>query len=296
MKLNTLLGHLNYEKFIGNENAEVERADRYDCEEKTDNMIFWFKTEFKEKVNLVNKGTIILTAEALPSKVNDNCNYIICENPRREFQKSLDILYPDEVKEFISKSATVAETSTVGKNTFIGHNVVIEDNVRIGEHVIIDSNTVIKANTTIEDHCKIGSNCTIGGVGFGYEQDDEGKFQLIKHVGGVKIEDHVEVGNSVCIDRGVLGNTLIKHNAKIDNLVHIAHGVIIGENSMIIANAMVAGSVVVGKDCWVAPSSSILNGRELKDKSFLGLGAVVVKDVEEGQVVVGNPAKPLKKK
>ena len=89
---------------------------------------------------------------------------------------------------------------------------------------------------------------------------------------------------------------MIEDNVKIDNLVHIAHGVHIGKNSLIIANAMVAGSVSIGENVWVAPSSSILNKVDIKSNSTIGMGAVVLKQVEEGDIIVGNPGKVLEKK
>lgn len=104
-------------------------------------------------------------------------------------------------------------------------------------------NTVILKDTIIEDNVVIGANNTIGGVGFGYEKDREGNFELIPHIGNVHIKRNVEIGNNTCIDRAVLGSTILEENVKVDNLVHIAHGVFVGRNSVVIANAMVAGSV-----------------------------------------------------
>ena len=85
-------------------------------------------------------------------------------------------------------------------------------------------------------------------------------------------------------------------NVKIDNLVHISHGVIIGANSLIIANSMIAGSSIIGEDVWISPSSSILNKKCIGNNSVIGMGAVVLKDVKEGQIIIGNPGKELIKK
>ncbi|MBK6527865.1 MAG: hypothetical protein IPG07_21340 [Crocinitomicaceae bacterium] len=110
------------------------------------------------------------------------------------------------------------------------------------------------------------------------------------------IKSNVEIGNNVCIDRAVLGSTLIGENVKIDNLVHIAHGVSIGKNSLIIANSMIAGSCQIGENVWVAPSSSILQKLVLADNSLIGMGSVVVKNVEANSVVAGVPARKIKDK
>jgi UDP-3-O-[3-hydroxymyristoyl] glucosamine N-acyltransferase len=118
---------------------------------------------------------------------------------------------------------------------------------------------------------------------------------LIPHIGNVVIEEGVEIGNCTCIDKAVLGSTILRKNCKIDNLVHIAHGVEIGENALIIAHAMVAGSVHVGKNSWIAPGALIINQVSVGENTTVGLGAVVIKDVADNQTVVGNPARNILK-
>jgi UDP-3-O-[3-hydroxymyristoyl] glucosamine N-acyltransferase len=154
---------------------------------------------------------------------------------------------------------------------------------------------VLKYGTKIHDNAKIGANCTIGGVGFGYELDEEKKYVLLPHLGNVVLKSFVEIGNNTCIDRAVMGSTILEENVKVDNLVHIAHGVVIGKNSLIIANSMIAGSTKIGENVWVAPSVSILNKKTISDNSYIGMGAVVIKDVKENETIVGNPGKALVK-
>jgi UDP-3-O-[3-hydroxymyristoyl] glucosamine N-acyltransferase len=155
---------------------------------------------------------------------------------------------------------------------------------------IIGEGTVIHEGTVIEEGVVIGNNCTIGAVGFGYEDDE-----LIAHKGIVKICKGSHIANNVCIDRAVIGETLIGEEVKIDNLVHIAHGASIGKRSMIIAGAVVCGSVTIGDNVWVAPNSSIRQKLNIGDNSVIGLGAVVVKDVKKNDTVAGCPAKSIKK-
>lgn len=140
----------------------------------------------------------------------------------------------------------------------------------------------------------VGENCSIGRDGFQYLHDNN---MLIKfpHFGDIIIGDNVEIGNNTCIARGALSNTIIGNNVKIDNLVHIAHNVIIGDNTMIAASAMIAGSTNIGKNCWISPSSSIKNQLSIADNCLIGLGAVVINNVESNSVMVGNPAKLLRK-
>ena len=132
-------------------------------------------------------------------------------------------------------------------------------------------------------------------MGFGYEKNEKGEYKAIKHVGYVVIEKDAEIANNVVIDRATLGVTVIGENVKIDNLVHISHNVRIGKNCMILANSMLAGSVTIGENSWIAPSASILNQKKIGSNVMVGMGAVVLKDVENDIVVVGNPSRILKK-
>ena len=187
------------------------------------------------------------------------------------------------------------ENVSVPNSSKINPGVVIERGVEIGKKVSIGYNTIIKQNTIIHNNVKIGANCTIGAIGFGYEKDVKGSYNVIPHIGNVIISKHVEIGNNVCIDKAVLGSTLIGENVKIDNLVHIAHGVKLGKNSMVIANSMIAGSVEIGSNCWISPSASIIDRISIGKDSLIGMGAVVIKDVKSNEVLIGNPAKLLKK-
>jgi UDP-3-O-[3-hydroxymyristoyl] glucosamine N-acyltransferase len=163
--------------------------------------------------------------------------------------------------------------------------------VSIGEGTIIHSNVTIYSGVTIGDNCTIMAGAVIGSEGFGYEKDEDGDLFKIAHLGGVVIGNNVDIGANTCIDRGTLGHTIIEDGVKIDNLVHIAHNAHIKKGSVIIANAMIAGSVVVGENSWVAPSSSIREGLKIGNNALVGLGAVVVKDVDSHTIVKGNPAK-----
>lgn len=139
----------------------------------------------------------------------------------------------------------------------------------------------------------IGQNCTIGGAGFGYVMDEDGNFFQMPHLGNVILRDNVTIHNNVCIDRAVLGSTIIGHGTKIDNLVHVAHGVIIGENCLVTAGVIIGGSAVIGDNCFIGVNAIIKNKVKIGNNVTIGAGAVVLKDVPDGVTIVGNPGKPL---
>lgn len=142
---------------------------------------------------------------------------------------------------------------------------------------------------------KWGLNCVVGGTGFGYERDSAGLLWPIPHHGWVCLEPGVELGNCVCIDRGVIGATVIGEGTKIDNLCHIAHGVKIGKFNTIAAHCSIEGSVEIGD--YNTFGSGVIVQRKVKVGSncVFGSGSVVVKDVEDFSVIVGNPGRLLRK-
>jgi UDP-3-O-[3-hydroxymyristoyl] glucosamine N-acyltransferase len=139
----------------------------------------------------------------------------------------------------------------------------------------------------------IHAGTVIGADGFGYERNDGGELEKFPHLGHVVLEDNVEVGSNTCIDRGTLGDTIIREGAKIDNLVHIAHNVVVGRHAVVIAHAMIGGSTRIGDYAWVAPCACVRDVVSIGDRAMIGLGAVVVRDVPDGATVMGIPARPV---
>ena len=107
--------------------------------------------------------------------------------------------------------------------------------------------------------------------------------------------DNVEIGANTCVDRGSMGNTIIRQGAKIGNLIHIAHNVIIGENTMIVCRSGISGSVKIGKECFIGVGATIRDGVTIGDGAFIGMGSVVTKNVKPGTQVYGNPAREANK-
>jgi UDP-3-O-[3-hydroxymyristoyl] glucosamine N-acyltransferase len=292
MKVQDILTTIDFVDFKGNANQEIENVIPFQGNNTYESVLMWINEKNLVKLSILKVGTVICPSST-SIDWNENVNYILVDKPRDAFRKVMEKFFVLTPKFGISKSASIDSSSSIGVDCFIGNNVVIEENCIIGDSVQIDHNTVIKQGTIVDEKVIIGANCTIGGVGFGYEKDTDGIYTFMPHLGNVVIKAGVEIGNNVCVDRAVLGSTILSKNVKVDNFVHVAHGVFVDENSLLIAHAMIGGSTKIGKNVWVAPSSAIINACSVGDNALIGMGAVVVKPVEEGKVVVGNPARPL---
>lgn len=265
----------------------------------TSTTIGWCSDDNIALLDMVETGAILVSKAVYTLRSGNHSGPMLVgvDNPRRAFAMILSAFFVED-----NKWGSIAASASIDKSVLfdndkvnIGHNVVIEADVSIGDYVIVGHNSVIKSRTEIKHNVRIGSNCTIGAVGFGYEMSEDGLYEVIPHIGNVVLERNVEIGNNVCIDRAVLGSTFLDENVKIDNLVHISHGVSIGKNSLVIAHAMIAGSVQVGEGVWIAPCSAIRQKLKIADNALVGLGSVVVKDVEAGDTVAGVPARSLSK-
>lgn len=294
ISIKSILQLIPHKEYIGVTDLLITHPVQASSGDFVENSFTWVSDKNISLLNDINIGLVICSSKA--SFFNKNCNYLIVENPRLAFRDIIATFFVRAIQPHISEKSSIASSVKLGKDITIEPNVVIEEGCEIGNNTIIGANTVIKSGTLIGNNVKIGSNCTIGGIGFGYEKDIEGNYMLMPHLGNVKIFDNVEIGNNTCIDKAVIGSTILNENVKVDNLVHIAHGVIIGKNSLIIANAMIGGSTIIGEDVWLAPSASVLNKKTIGNRSVIGLAAVVVKNVSDDEVIVGNPGKPLIKR
>lgn len=230
-----------------------------------------------------------LNKDELPERMA----FIVSDDPKSDLITLCKVHFPVEQKEDpqIHASACISDGAVLGSNVSIGACAVIEQGAAIGDNSSVDAGTLVKGNVTIGSNVTIGASCVLGGVGFGYSKNDTtGVFEQFPHYGGVIIKADVNIGNNVCIDRGSLSDTIIETGVRIDNLVHIAHNVVIGKNSLIIAQTMIGGSAVIGENCWLAPSSCIRNGISIGNNTTVGLASTVTKNIDSDSTVVGSPA------
>lgn len=223
-----------------------------------------------------------------------SCWIAFVANPRLSYIKLLTKLFAKKAPSGMDPSARIHPNAKIGAGTYIGAFCTIGE-VEIGENCYIDANVNIKDHVRIGNHVTISSSSTIGGDGFGFEFDPESEQYLtFPHLAGVVIGDHVFVGSSTVIDKGVLNDTIIEKNCRIDNLVHIAHNVVIEEGTVIVAHAMIAGSARIGKKCWISPGARILDGVCIANDVTIGMGAVVMKDVPAHSTYIGSPARSIR--
>lgn len=201
----------------------------------------------------------------------------------------------------ISPSCAVGANVFIGKNCAVGERVLLYPNAVVLDHCSIGDDTIIYPNTTIYQGVRIGNRVTIhagsviGADGFGFAPQTDGSFKKIPQIGSVTIEDDVEIGANVCIDRATLGETVIRQGVKIDNLVQIAHNVAVGKNTVIASQAGISGSVKLGARCMVGGQAGFAGHLELGDKITVGAQSGVSKSfVKTGEIIRGYPARPLR--
>jgi UDP-3-O-[3-hydroxymyristoyl] glucosamine N-acyltransferase len=243
------------------------------------------------------QGSLLICSEDAPTEGEAGLHgvRVRCRHPRLAFIKTARQFFMDlAITSWPERGdSPVHPSSTLGPNVRLCAGVVIGSNVSIKGEVLVGPNSCI-ANCNIASDVVIGANCSIGLPGFGFERDERGRYWRFPNFGRVVVEEGVEIGSNTCIDRGSIGDTVIGKGSKIDNLVHIAHNVVISQNSLIIAHAMLGGSTRLGENVWVAPCASLINHIAVGAGALIGMGAVVLKDVERGSVMVGNPARRIR--
>lgn len=291
------------EKVVIKNLAKIEEAEQGD-------LTFLYLPAY-QKYFPATKASAILVKPNF-AKVRDDIAYIEVHDPNRAFFKVVNKYFKPGFKlEGIDSTAFIHPKAKVGKNISLGKNVVISAGCTIGDNVKIFHNTVlledvqvgndciIFPNVSIREKCSVGSRViihsgtVIGADGFGFDPDEHGVFHKIHQIGNVVIEDDVELGANVCVDRASTGSTVIKRGTKIDNLVHVAHNVVIGENTAIAAQAGISGSTKIGKNCLIAGQVGIVGHIEIADKVTLIAQSGVSKGISKPGIYFGSPAKEM---
>ena len=212
----------------------------------------------------------------------------------------------------IHPSAVIHPSAILGEGVRIGPNVVIGENANIGNNTLIRSNSVIERNVKIGADCIIHSlvnvnqaclignrvilrpGVIIGNEGFGFAQDDKRHYHRIPHTGIVRIEDDAQIGSNGNIDRATYGETVIKRGVKIDAQCHVAHNVVVDEDTLFVAQCGVAGSTKIGKNVILSGQTGTLDHRTIVDDAVLVHRCGVTEDITAPGLWAGTPPKPMK--
>jgi len=185
----------------------------------------------------------------------------------------------------------IGENVTIGNNVKIFPHVFIGDGVHIGDDSILHAGVKIYANVSIGVNCHIHAGAVIGSDGFGFAPQKDGTYKKIPQLGNVILEDNVDIGANTVVDCATLESTVIKNGAKLDNLIQIAHNVVIGENTVIAGQTGISGSTRIGKNCVLAGQVGIAGHVDIADKVTIGAQAGITKSInQEGQILLGSPA------
>jgi UDP-3-O-[3-hydroxymyristoyl] glucosamine N-acyltransferase len=203
----------------------------------------------------------------------------------------------------IEESAIVGSDVYIGPYAYIGVNCTVGDGTAIYPHVYVGDNSVIGNNcilnhrVTVYHECRIGNGCiihagsVIGSDGFGFAPQSQNEFMKIPQLGNVILEDNVEIGANVTIDRATMGSTVIGKGVKLDNLIQVGHNVVIGENTVMAAQTGISGSTKVGRNCMFGGQVGLAGHIRIADGTKIGAQAGILGDIKtENTAIIGSPA------
>lgn len=305
---------LIHAEIVGNPNVEVWEPAKIE-EAKEGNISFLGNPKYLPFVYTTNASILIVSKDFIAEK-EISATLLKVENPYSAFTQLLQ-----EVQKFLSPRKTgieepcyFAPSVELGKDCYVGAFAYLGENVKIGkgaqiypyvylgDNVEVGDNSIVYPNVVIYKDCKIGKNCVIhagsvlGSDGFGFAPQEDGTYSKIPQMGNVVIEDNVEIGANVTIDRATMGSTFVRNGVKLDNLVHLAHNVEIGANTVIAAQTGISGSTKLGESCVVGGQVGMVGHITLAKGTKIGAKAGMSKTIkEENTAWWGAPAQEYKK-
>ena len=254
-------------------------------------------------------ASVVLMTESIPFDGETNATLIRVENARAAMGQLLSLVakamnpakqgveQPSFVSEgvVIPNDAYIGAFAYIGKNVQLGKGVQIYPHTYIGDNVKIGDNTILYSGVKVYYNCVIGKDCilhagvVVGSDGFGFEPDAKGVNQKLPQIGNVIIEDDVEIGANTTVDRAMMGSTIIRRNAKLDNLVQVAHNVEIGESTFMCAQVGVAGSTKVGGHCILAGQVGVAGHITIADNCVFGAQSGIANHVKKPGMYQGSP-------
>jgi UDP-3-O-[3-hydroxymyristoyl] glucosamine N-acyltransferase len=307
----TIAGFLNGE-IVGNSDIKVNTIAK--IEEGQPGALSFLANPKYEHYIYETKSSIVLVNKSFVPSGHIGATLIKVENAYDAFASLLRLV--DQArprKKGIHPTAIIEATAKIGSDvfigpyTYIGENCIIGDQCSVYPHVYIGDNTRLGNNCTINPgvkiyhDCIIGEGCivhagtVIGSDGFGFAPQSESEFMKIPQLGNVILEDHVEIGANVTIDRATMGSTIIRKGVKLDNLIQIAHNVEVGENTVMAAQTGISGSTKVGKNCMFGGQVGLAGHIKIANGTKIGAQGGILGDVkEENTAIIGSPAIEVK--
>jgi UDP-3-O-[3-hydroxymyristoyl] glucosamine N-acyltransferase len=269
-------------------------------------LTFVSNAKYRKKLETTGASAILVS----PGTQAAGKNLLIVEDPYIAFGKALTLFYPEDQgpaqqspQAFIDKTAVVSEEAVIYPGVYVGPHAKIDSGavlypgVYIGPEAAVGEQSVLYPGVKVYRKCLIGkrvilhAGVVVGADGFGFAKPGRGNIK-IPQVGIVQIDDDVEVGANTTIDRATMGRTWIQRGVKIDNLVQVAHNVIIGEYSVIVAQVGISGSTTLGKGVMIGGQTGLVGHIEIGDHVMIGAQSGIHKDIAPNQIVMGSPQRP----
>ena len=254
-------------------------------------------------------ASVVLMTDSIAFEGETNATLIRVENARAAMGQLLALVAKAmnpakqgvEQPSYVSEGVAVPEDAYIGAFAYVGKNVqlgkgvqiyphtYIGDNVRIGDNTILYSGVKIYYNCVVGNDCILHAGVVVGSDGFGFEPDAKGVNQKLPQIGNVIIEDDVEIGANTTVDRAMMGSTIIRRNAKIDNLVQVAHNVEVGESTFLCSQVGIAGSSKIGGHCILAGQVGVAGHLEIADNCVFGAQSGIPSSVRKAGMYQGSP-------
>jgi UDP-3-O-[3-hydroxymyristoyl] glucosamine N-acyltransferase len=290
---------------VGNGNLEICGVRPLDTAE-AEHLSFLHNPKYVKEAQSSAAGAILVA----DSKMLPERTLLVCPEPYLALARALEIFHPVVHPEpGVHPSAVVSDTASVGEGASIGPLASVADGAILGDHTVvgagcvlgrdveIGADCIIHPRVVVAERCRIGNRCiihsgtVIGSDGFGFATVD-GTHHKMPQVGIVVVEDDVELGANVCVDRAALGETRIGRGTKVDNLVQIAHNVVVGEHCLLVAQVGISGSTHIGHHTVFAGQSACAGHLKIGSGVVLAARAAAFKDIPDGVTVSGAPARP----
>jgi UDP-3-O-[3-hydroxymyristoyl] glucosamine N-acyltransferase len=309
MKLREIADLLHAE-IEGEEAIEIQRVAKIEEAGKGD-ITFVANPKYAKFLSTTRASAVIVSRKLELDNGSRHASLLRVDDPYTSFLKVLIAFHPpaDPLPPGVHPTAVIAPTARLGNHVRIGAHVVIGEHcvvgegsmichgVVLGDEVKVGPKTLIYPNVVVREGCRIGaqviihSGTTIGSDGFGFAPKPDGTYEKIPQLGIVVIEDDVEIGANCAVDRATLGETRIKKGTKLDNLIQVAHNVVIGENTVIAAQAGISGSTKIGKNAQIGGQVGITGHLEIADHTRIGAQSGIHRSIQKpGQTFFGSPA------